>query len=107
MVNTEAVELVTAYECAECGEVSEDVEESPLYECGECGTKYNRDNSADGSSHRCPDCNKFGSKLATRHCAECSEGEVEEVERWRCNECETLHETEDEAVQCCPDESID
>jgi len=72
-----------AYECDECGErflesVKDDA--SSLYECSNCGSKYTRDNSADGSSHRCPDCGKFGSKLSEMGCPECGNGELVTVQ---------------------------
>ena len=51
--------------CDECGaSFDEDEVDSPLYECGACGTRYTREGSADGGSSRCPDCNRFGAKVA-------------------------------------------
>ena len=68
-----------AYKCGDCGalvaiEDTEDV--GPLYECGDCGTRFTRDGSFDGSSHRCPDCGKFAAKVADVACPECCEGEL-------------------------------
>lgn len=72
-----------AYRCASCGEEftgeGADQGQGPLYECGECGSPFTRDGSADGDSNRCPDCNKFGGKLADLACPECGEGELEPV----------------------------
>ncbi len=95
----DGVERVTAYRCVECGAISEDYVEK-LYECPNCGTLFTRDNSADGMSHRCPDCGKFGSKIADTACAECEQGEAEEIEAFRHDACEELHETPDELRSC-------
>jgi len=73
-----------AYICDDCGALvagDEGQDAGPLYECGECGTRYTRDNSADGDSHRCPDCGKFGAKIADHACPECEEGELVELYR--------------------------
>ena len=73
-----------AYICDKCEALVtvDDAEEcSPLYECGECGSRYNRDNSADGESHRCPDCGKFGAKVADKCCPECEDGELSPLVR--------------------------
>lgn len=63
-----------------CGMCEEHIEvgdvDSPLYGCNDCGNSYTRDGSMDGSSNRCPDCNKFGSKLSDYGCPECGEGEL-------------------------------
>ena len=85
---------VSAYYCSGCETLSEEVA-GPLYECGSCGTIFNRENSADGSSHRCPDCGKFGAKQADESCAECNEGEIEEVTAYPCPVCEDLVKGED------------
>ena len=62
----------------ECGalESADDHVPEPLYECSDCGAKYTRENSADGGSNRCPDCNKFGAKLTDHGCRECGEDEM-------------------------------
>ena len=65
---------------AEFTDEDADQGQGPLYECGECGTQFTRDNSADGDSNRCPDCNKFGAKMADLACPECGEGELEPIE---------------------------
>lgn len=44
-----------------------------LYECGECGTVFDRENSADGNSQKCPDCNKLAAKLTAHGCPDCQE----------------------------------
>ena len=69
---------VALWWCPDCdegvvdqGEAPWDID-SPLYECV-CGTVYNRWYSADGESHRCPDCNKFGAKVADFACELCGE----------------------------------
>ena len=65
--------------CDACEEfVHESDVDSPLYECGGCGERYTRENSADGDSNRCPDCNKFGAKVADYGCPECGAGELVE-----------------------------
>ncbi|HWW00477.1 MAG TPA: hypothetical protein VNZ64_12330 [Candidatus Acidoferrum sp.] len=74
---TKKTEPETTYKCEECGE---DFDESrlagPLYECGDCGVRFTQDTSADGNGHRCPECNKFGAKVADLGCPECGEGEL-------------------------------
>lgn len=70
---------VQAWLCDDCGAVEDEFNASPLYECGNCGTIFNRENSADGDSARCPDCNKFSAKIADECCVSCEVGKVEEV----------------------------
>lgn len=68
-----------AYKCDSCDELVkvEDAEDAgPLYECVSCGTRYNRANSHTGDNHQCPDCLKFGQKVADLCCPECDEGEL-------------------------------
>ena len=105
MTTTSAGEVqeVQAYQCLECNELSEDAGEA-LYECGDCGEKFNRDDSADGMSHRCPDCNRFSAKIADQSCGVCGQGEVEEVAVYKCPECDALHELETQAKGCCAEE---
>jgi len=71
----------TIFRCENCDhEVEEDeVEENPLYECNDCGV-FTRDNSADGGSHRCGGCNKWGHKISNYGCPECGEGELTKQE---------------------------
>lgn len=57
ILNAEEVKV-----CSGCNEVIEDGDEVTVYECNDCGTTFIRDDSADGSSNRCPDCNKFAAK---------------------------------------------
>ena len=77
------MEKKTGYKCQDCDTIIDPDDgsdlEVPLYECNSCGTVFNRDNSADGESHRCPDCNKFGAKLADKSCPACQEGQIEEI----------------------------
>ena len=92
--STVAIEVFTAYHCQDCDALSEECQQVALYECGECGTKFNRENGLGRHGNMCPECrNKFGTKLADRHCAECGEGEVEEVEAFRCPcpNCDEVH----------------
>lgn len=68
--------------CESCTAVCMPEDAGPaVYECGGCGA-FNRDQSADGDSSRCPSCNKFAGKLHDRSCPECEIGELEEGERW-------------------------
>lgn len=70
--------VAVMFRCDECDhEVEEaELEEQPLYECDSCSSNFTRDNSADGCSHRCPECNKFGRKISDYACPECNEGEL-------------------------------
>lgn len=73
-------EIITAYRCLECDEVSDEAAEGALYECSRCGDTFTREGSADGESNRCMTCNIFGAKVAELGCAHCNAGEVEEVQ---------------------------
>jgi hypothetical protein len=75
------------WRCLNCDEVTEDAPQGPLYECNACGTQFTRDGSADGSSHKCPDCNKFATKLAAYGCDICGEGEMEAIFFVECPRC--------------------
>jgi uncharacterized Zn finger protein (UPF0148 family) len=97
----EVAEGISAWKCTSCEWFEEEEPDSPLYECGSCGERYNRDNSADGGSHRCPSCNKFGAKVADHACPECDE-EVEEVTAYACPHCEDLLTEEDAGEEACP-----
>ena len=55
------------WRCPGCGEVLTDDDLEPLYECQDCGTTFGRSDSADGDSHRCPDCNKFAARYGETH----------------------------------------
>jgi DNA-directed RNA polymerase subunit RPC12/RpoP len=62
--------LVEMYRCEECNNLYDEeqaLEGGPLYECGECGMTFSRANSAN-DNHQCPDCHKFGSKVADVSC---------------------------------------
>ena len=77
----EPVREVFDYECQACEHQFNDGDEGgPLYECSRCGTTYTRDESADGDSNRCPNCNIFGAKVADLTCPECQSDEVEHGE---------------------------
>lgn len=74
------------YWCPSCKQVVEEPDKK--YECGNCGTIFTRNNSADGCSHRCPDCNKFGSTVAENGCPDCDdETDLEEVTIITCEKC--------------------
>jgi len=98
----EVAEGISAWKCTSCEWFEEEEPESPLYECGSCGERYDRDNSADGGSHRCPSCNKFGAKVADHACPECYE-EVEEVTAYACPHCEKLLTEEQAGEETCPE----
>lgn len=72
---------IEAVRCLTCDHIADaDDATSPLYECGSCGEMF--DNMVKSDSHRCPSCNKFGSRVADRACPECGEGEVEDIQAW-------------------------
>jgi DNA-directed RNA polymerase subunit RPC12/RpoP/phage FluMu protein Com len=97
-----SLEKITAYKCLSCDTISEDCEDEPLYECGSCGTNFLRSNSDDGDSHRCPNCHKFGSKIADQACTSCQEGEVEEIQAIKCSVCEEIMELVGNIPSECP-----
>lgn len=76
-------ERIDAYGCTECGKVwmPEDDIHEPLYECGSCGDVYRRCDTENGY-HRCPQCNKFGGKLADVSCPEGCTSEMEGAEAY-------------------------
>ena len=86
-------EATPGWLCQECGEISEGTAEAPLYECGGCEKIFNR-NQTDNGDHRCPDCNKFGSKLADDCCVSCETGVVDAVVFVECPLCGELVEVE-------------
>lgn len=57
--------------CFGCGSIPD--EPTPTYECQSCGTAFNRNESADGDSARCPECNKFAAKSGNGACPHCDE----------------------------------
>jgi DNA-directed RNA polymerase subunit RPC12/RpoP len=80
MSDTTKITETVVYWCDECDRyhTQEQAEEGgPLYECGNCGTTFTRTNSAN-DNHQCPDCNKFGSKLADVSCPDGNETEMDE-----------------------------
>lgn len=50
--------------------------DNPIYECEDDG-RFTREESADSVSNRCPDCRKWGRKVADGTCPKCGEGAVE------------------------------
>lgn len=93
---------VSVYVCQECGEESDDFLEEPLYECGSCGTVFTRSNSADGDSHRCPDCGKMSSRISQHSegvCEQCEQGVVEEESRFECDYCQERFDTESDCQE--------
>lgn len=76
------VKSVQGYRCDECDHVDVDAIENPLYECSNCGTRWSRDNASEQPAHKCPDCKRFGSRIADFACPECDSGEMEESEIW-------------------------
>ena len=84
--------------CGECNAAiphdDYDPDDNTLYECGSCGTVFTRANSADGMSHRCPQCNKMSGKLSENGCPECGEAEVETKEGMKCPHCSEFIEKE-------------
>ena len=83
-----------AYYCPDCETISFE-SGGPLYECSECGTCFTRDLSADGCSHRCPDCNRFSGRIADNGCAECGAGETERISVYECPVCDEPVPVED------------
>jgi hypothetical protein len=76
-----ADQMVTSFKCDGCEETFEDATGAePLYECQDCGDRFTRANSADAAGHRCPSCNKFGSKVSDMGCPSCGEGELQQAE---------------------------
>lgn len=81
---------VTAYECDCCGELALEPTGESLYECSECGTRFNREGSYDGGSHRCPECCRFAAKVGGDACPACGDGNLEEVEAVCCSHCQEV-----------------
>ncbi len=86
-IDARDLDVLEVWYCAECEQYHEDAGPA-LYGCGECGDLFNRDNSADGDSHRCPSCGKFGAKVADCSCPDCTGGEVESVVAVWCPICD-------------------
>jgi hypothetical protein len=90
---TATLEPMTFWVCDGCEEITADGDQDavgPLYECADCGTRFARENSADGESHRCPDCNKFGRKISEYCCPDCGEDELKPVSGFSCGECDAV-----------------
>jgi len=95
---TSVPETQVVWWCEGCAEAVEASDLEPKYECGSCGSEYSRSMSADGDSHRCPDCNKFGSKVSEEACPNCGE-DCQEQEMGLCAEHDQLYEI----GGACPD----
>ena len=95
------IEVKRGRKCLSCDVITLEDGNEPikLYECGNCGTIFSRENSADGDSHRCPDCLKFASVLrADGGCPECQESELEdETDVWVCTDCDETFESKEDA----------
>jgi len=100
-VSTDLREKVDGYSCQSCDHTQTDEPESPLYEC--C-TTYDRANSNDGESNRCPECNKFGARIADYACDECH-GEMEATTLYVCG-CGKTYLTTDEVDACATEDAI-
>lgn len=90
-----------AWQCEECQELTDEPDPSPLYECGDCGAVFSRDDSADGCSNRCPECNKFGCRVGDNSCPECGSGPMREVTAYECPECGEVYGAREDAISCC------
>lgn len=84
------IEVVEGFRCTDCEALSEEGSGEPLYECGDCGTRFTREESQTGDSHKCPDCGKWSAKVADDVCEECGEGETEKVLLFECPGCGEL-----------------
>jgi len=98
---TVELERFEGYVCESCeAHVDEDDIESALYECGNCSTVFTRESSAN-YNHQCPQCHKFGSKIADKGCPECNEGELTEFKGWACTVCDTYFEGDEKPEHDC------
>jgi DNA-directed RNA polymerase subunit RPC12/RpoP len=97
------VEEMAAMICTDCDYcLSLDDDLDPRYECGSCGEEFNRSESADGDSNRCPSCNKFGAKIADADCPECGEGMERDI-ALICPRCNSSHHPDamaDHIIDC-------
>ncbi|MGR3295848.1 MAG: hypothetical protein ACUZ8A_06440 [Candidatus Bathyanammoxibius sp.] len=100
MDSSMTLEAVHAYKCTDCGDIAAESSEEVLYECGNCGP-FTRSNSDDGDSNRCPQCHKFGAKVADEACESCQAAGVEEIDAYHCTECNSYFEEPDDGE--CPD----
>lgn len=78
------------FQCIDCEAYSED-DDGPLYECGSCGNVYTRE-STEGGNHICPQCHRFGMKLAEAGCPSCQQGELIIATVTRCPHCEAVED---------------
>ena len=92
----------TRLKCTECGHLFTEEEPGevranaePVYECGACGQTFTQSDTENGDN-RCPDCNKFASKMDPDEWFACSDcgmaNEGEEVHVITCVCCDTEHE---------------
>ena len=86
--------------CPDCQKVGDDIEPEPLYECSSCGDTFSKSNSADGESHRCPQCNKFGAKVSDEGCPECNV-ELEDMDTYIYKD--ETYTDEDDLIQAIKD----
>jgi len=81
--------------CEHCDEYIDEGETTTIYECSSCGEEFNREDSADGDSNRCPSCNKFGAISVEDACTSCGL-ETRRVNAVMCLKCnEYFHEGRD------------
>jgi DNA-directed RNA polymerase subunit RPC12/RpoP len=93
----------TVERCVACH--AEGTHEVKTYECSRCGGVHNAD-EVEGPPYRCPDCNVFMALGSEVVCSDCQgEGyETEWAQLWRCDDCDTLLDAEDEDHVCTPAE---
>lgn len=78
-------EAKMGWHCPSCDAAGiEETSWPKMYECGTCGEVFE---SEDGGN-RCPECNRFASKIADHVCTDCHEP-VEFVSIMLCEECDT------------------
>jgi len=76
--------------CPECETIFEEQGDT-IYECS-CGNIFSREETG---THKCPECNKFASKLLDHGCPDCMGEELEEIEYYECSNCGSKHFLED------------
>lgn len=99
---TNLSELFTALRCEECHHVfvEADAAEDPVYKCTNCETIFNRGETEKGN-HKCPNCGKFGSKIAEFSCPSCEHGPHEEIRGRHCPVCGTINAASTNKCQEC------
>lgn len=97
MVSVEEVQV-----CPECDEPYEEGDEELRYECNSCGNVFGKSDGL-GQGNTCPDCNKWAARSGETH--EGCTGDVSEAgTKWKCGQCEELHDDEKAADKCCEDD---